>query len=91
MPDQHLKHRFINLTEVAFWAGQGEENDFKVQWKTLNIVVSDSPNAIWHLKVIFCLLTSPKCNLSEVEKAMYQGLAWHFELIFGLLTLPNGE
>jgi len=37
------------------------------------------------------LLTSPKCDLSEVEKAMFQGLAFHFELIFGLLTIPKWD
>jgi len=34
-------------------------------------------------------LTSPKCDLGEVEKAMIQGVAFHFELIFGLLTIPK--
>jgi len=27
---EHLKHRFINVTKVAFWAGQNEENVFPV-------------------------------------------------------------
>jgi len=26
----HLKHRFLDLTKVTFWAGQGEENNFPV-------------------------------------------------------------
>jgi len=28
MPFQTLKHRFFELTQVAFWAGQEEENEF---------------------------------------------------------------
>jgi len=40
-----------------------------------------------HWELIFFLLTSPKCDLSEVEKAMFQGLACHVELIFGILTI----
>jgi len=34
---------------------------------------------------------SPKCDLGEVEKAMFQGLACHFELIFGVLNIPKCE
>jgi len=41
-----------------------------------------------HRELIFFLLTSPKCYLGEVEKAMFQGLACHFELIFGLFIIP---
>jgi len=33
VPGDHLKHRFFNHTEVAFWAGQEEENDFEVSWE----------------------------------------------------------
>jgi len=36
----------------------------------------------WQLKVIFCLLTSPKFSIGEVEKAMFQVVARHLELIF---------
>jgi len=35
----------------------------------------------------FFLLTSPKCYLGDVEKAMFQVFACHFEIIFGLLTI----
>jgi len=42
-----------------------------------------------HWEHIFFLLTSPKCDLGKVEKALFQGLAYHFELIFGLLTIPK--
>jgi len=42
-----------------------------------------------HWEQIFFLLTSPKCDLFEVEKAMFQRLAYHFEVIFGLLTIPK--
>ena len=42
-----------------------------------------------HWESVFFLLTSPKCDFCEVEKAMFQGLACHFELIFGLLTIPK--
>ena len=42
-----------------------------------------------HRELIFFLLTSPKCDLGEVEKAMFQGLACQFELIFGLFTVPK--
>jgi len=30
-----LKHRFINLNVVAFWAGEEDENDLKVPWEQL--------------------------------------------------------
>jgi len=43
----------------------------------------------WHLDLNFGLLTIPKCDLFEVEKAMFQGFSCHFELIFGLLTIPK--
>ena len=35
-------------------------------------------------ELILFVLTSPKCDLGEVEKAMFKGLACHFELNFGL-------
>jgi len=41
-----------------------------------------------HWKLIFFLTTNPKCDLGEVEKAMFHVLACHFEIIFGLLTIP---
>ena len=42
-----------------------------------------------HWEIFFFLLSSPKCDLGEVKKAMFQGLAWHFELIFGLVEHQN--
>jgi len=42
-----------------------------------------------HGELIFFLLTSPKCDLAQVEKAMFRGVASQFELIFDLLTIPN--
>jgi len=30
-----LKHRFLDLSQLAFWGGQGAENDFKVPWEPL--------------------------------------------------------
>jgi len=30
------------------------------------------------LGTLFFLLTNPKCNLGDVEKVKYQGVAWHF-------------
>jgi len=36
VPVDHLKHRFFNLSAVAFWAGQKEINDLKVPWEHLN-------------------------------------------------------
>jgi len=44
-----------------------------------------------HLELVFFLLTIPKCDLCEVEKAMFQRLLSHFEIIFGLLTIPIYE
>jgi len=41
------------------------------------------------LKVIFCLLTSPKFDFVDVEKAMFQVVARHWELIFFLLSSPK--
>jgi len=35
---------------------------------------------------IFCLLTSSKCDLDEVDKAMIQFVEWHFKFIFSFLT-----
>jgi len=43
----------------------------------------------WHLKVIFCLLTSPKFYFGEFQKAMVQVVASYWELIFFLLTSLN--
>ena len=42
-----------------------------------------------HLKVIFCLLTSPKFDFGEVEEAMIQVDSRHRVLIFFLLTSPK--
>jgi len=41
-----------------------------------------------HFKIIFCFMTSPKCDLEEVEKAMIQVVEWQFEVIFCFLTNP---
>jgi len=38
------------------------------------------------LQLILDLWTSPKCDLNEIEKGMFQGLEWHSQLIFGLWT-----
>jgi len=35
-----------------------------------------------HCELIICLLTSPKCDLGEVGKAMIQLVEWNFEVIF---------
>ena len=40
---------------------------------------------------IFFLLTSPKRDLVEFEKAIFQGLPFQFELIFGLLIIAKWE
>ena len=40
-------------------------------------------------EVIFWFLTNPKCDLFEVDKAMFHMVEWHFELIFWLLTSPK--
>ena len=39
-----------------------------------------------HCELIFSLLNSPKCDLVEVEKAMFQRFPWYFQIIFGLWT-----
>jgi len=39
-----------------------------------------------HLKVIFCLLISPKFEFVKFEKAMFQTVARHWEFLFFLLT-----
>jgi len=41
---------------------------------------------ICHFYLIFGLLINKKCDLSEVDKAMFQVVARHCELIFCLLT-----
>jgi len=43
----------------------------------------------WLFELIFELLSIPKCNLVEFEKAMFQGLECHSQLIFGLWTTVN--
>ena len=40
-------------------------------------------------RLIFGLLTIPKCDLVYVEKAMFQSLAWHSQLILGLWNYPK--
>ena len=42
-----------------------------------------------HCELIFCLLTSPKCELGRSRKAMFQGLVLYFQLIFCLLISPK--
>jgi len=40
-------------------------------------------------KVIFCLLTSPKFDFGEVEKAMFEVVAKHWEIIFSSTPTEN--
>jgi len=48
LPFEQLKHRFIDLTQVAFLVGQGAENVFKVPWKHLQHTYIDFIQvAIW--------------------------------------------
>ena len=49
---------------------------------------SDVSSGARHCDLIFFLLTSLKCDLGEVEKAMFHVFACNFEIIFGLLTIP---
>ena len=42
-----------------------------------------------HWELIFFILTNSKCDMGEVEKAMFQGVVCHSVLIFGLLTNPK--
>jgi len=42
-----------------------------------------------HCELIFCVLTSPKRHLDEVEKATIQVVEWHLKVILCLLTIPN--
>jgi len=35
-----------------------------------------------HCELILCLVTSPKCDLDEVEIAMIEVVECHFEVIF---------
>ena len=44
-----------------------------------------------HWELIFFLLTSPKFELGEVEKPIFQGFACYIELIFGVLTIPKWD
>ena len=37
-----------------------------------------------HGERIFFFLTNPMCDLGEVEKAMFPGVAFQFDLIFAL-------
>ena len=39
-----------------------------------------------HFELIFCLLTSSKLNLDEIEKAMILVVECHIEVIFCFLT-----
>ena len=43
----------------------------------------------WHLKVIFCLLKSPKLDLDEVDKTMFHVVPWIFEITFFLWGQPK--
>jgi len=43
----------------------------------------------WHLKDIFCLLTSPKFDFGDIKKSMFLVVASNWELIFFLLTNPK--
>ena len=39
-----------------------------------------------HCELIFCLLSTPKCDFDKVEKAMIQVFECHFEVIICFLT-----
>jgi len=38
---------------------------------------------------IFGHMTSPKCQLDEFPKVLFQGLEWHFKRIFCLSSSPK--
>ena len=44
-----------------------------------------------HWELIFFLLTRPKCDLGDFEKAKFQGFPCQFELIFGYLNIAKCE
>ena len=44
MTYEHLKHRFLDLTQVTFWSGQEVENEFEVPGKNLNYRLPDLNN-----------------------------------------------
>ena len=50
---------------------------------------SDVSSGSQALKLIFWLLTRPKCDLGEVDKGMFQVAEWYLEVIF--LTNPKYE
>jgi len=70
----HMKHRFFDLTKVEFWVCQEAENAFLTSIPPLES------------SLIFCLLTSPKCDTVEVEKAIIHVVDLHFEVIFCFST-----
>ena len=35
MPGDNLKHRFLNMNQLAFWSAQWAKNFFKVTWEHL--------------------------------------------------------
>ena len=41
---------------------------------------------VGHFELIFGILIIPKCNLVEVQKAMFERHVWHFQHISGLWT-----
>jgi len=55
---------------------------FQVNKSTIQVVER-------HLKYIFCILTSPKFDFGEFEKAMFQVVTSHWELISFLLARPK--
>ena len=42
-------------------------------------------------ELVFFLLTSPKCDFDEVEKAMIEIVEWHIKVIFNFLTNRKGD
>jgi len=42
-----------------------------------------------HFELIFGLLKITKCDMVEVEKALFQGLSWHSQITFGNWTSLN--
>jgi len=81
--DDHLKHPFLDLTQVSFWSGEGAENEFKVLWEYLKYRFFD------FIQVAFCACQEAENDFKVPFDHQKIALSPSNKLHFGLVKTQN--
>ena len=83
---------WMRLIKRYFKRSTGTGNSFSAPSHSQNATCAKS-RMRWFKRsndcTLFCMFTIPKCDLFEVDKAIFQVVEWHFESIFCLLSSPK--